>query len=349
MIGKDCRSLRLPWIAGLGVALAVFPAVRSFGQTSTTTTLSAQSSTQACSASTASTAMTTTLTTLTVGVSSASGVPSGTVNIEDAASPTATPTTIASATLDTTGHATVSLYLASGSHTLTAVYTGSTSYTASTSLTAAESISAQCSSDFVVSVSNISPSNSGAMTLTAGQSGTATITVTPSQEFVAALATTGAPTFVTISCAGLPSESSCSFTPTKLAILPGQDAGVNGDMVIQTTSATVRSTPPAAPTGRRNSPVAWAILLPGLLGLGGLTWGVRRRRWLQRLALVLLLGLVTTLGTTGCNPLYYYHNYGPSNPHQTATGTFNITITGQSSDGVVAVTNSTTMVLTVQP
>lgn len=349
MIGKQCRGLRLSWIAGLGVALAVLPAARVLGQTSTTTTLTAQSSTQSCSASTTANPMTTTLTTLTVGVSSASGTPSGTVNIEDATSPTATPTTIASASLDATGHATVTLFLANGSHTLSAVYTGSTSDAASTSSSASESISAQCSSDFVVSVSNISPINSGAMVLTAGQSGTATITVTPSQEFVASLSTTGAPTFVTVSCAGLPSESSCSFTPTNVEIQPGQDEGVTSDMVIQTTSATVRSTPPAAPVGPGNSPVAWAILLPGLLGLGGLGWGARRRRWLHRLALVLLVGLVTLLGTTGCNPLYYYHNYPVTNPHQTSLGTFNIAITGQSTDGVVAVTNSTTMVLTVQP
>ena len=345
MTGKDCRSLRLPWIAGLGVALAVFPAVRAMGQAATTTTLSAQSSTQACSVA----GQTTTLTTLTIAVSSASGVPTGTVNIEDRTSPTATPTMIASATLDLTGHATVTLDLANGSHALEAVYAGSSAYATSTSSSAPLSITAQCASEFVVTVSNISPSNAGAMTLTAGQTGTATVTVTPSQQFVTSLITTEAPTFVTVSCAGLPSESSSYFTPTNLAIQPGQDAGVSSTMVIQTTSATVRSTPPTAPFGRPNSPVAWAILLPGLLGLGGLTWGARRRRWLQRLSLLLLAGIVTTLGITGCNPLYYYHNYGPSNPHQTATGTFPITITGQSTDGVVSVINTTTMTLVVQP
>jgi hypothetical protein len=85
-----------------------------------------------------------------------------------------------------------------------------------------------------------------------------------------------------------------------------------------------------------------------MLGMGGLAWGARRRRWLQRLALVLLVGLVTTLGTAGCSPLHRYYNDGPSNPHETPTGTFNVTVTGQSSNGVTAITNSTTMVLTVQ-
>jgi hypothetical protein len=85
-----------------------------------------------------------------------------------------------------------------------------------------------------------------------------------------------------------------------------------------------------------------------MLGLGGLAWGARRHRWLNRLVLLALLGLVTTLGTTACNPLYYYYNHGPTVTPSTPTGTFTITVTGQSSNGVTAITNSTTMVLTVQ-
>jgi hypothetical protein len=132
-----------------------------------------------------------------------------------------------------------------------------------------------------------------------------------------------------------------------LEILPGQDAGVDSSMLIQTQSPTVRAVPPASP-GHKSSPVAWAILLPGMLGLGGLAFGARRRRWLARLSLVLLVGLVTTLGTAGCNPLYYYYNHGPSNTVVTPPGTFNVKVTGQSSNGVTATTINTTMVLTVQ-
>ena len=85
-----------------------------------------------------------------------------------------------------------------------------------------------------------------------------------------------------------------------------------------------------------------------MLGLGGLAWGARRRKWLQRLALMGLIGLVTTLGTTACSPLYYYYHHGPTPTPSTPTGTFNVTITAQSNNGVTAITNSTTMVLTVQ-
>jgi hypothetical protein len=340
VIGINCRKLRLHWVAGWVIVLALFPALRAFGLTTTTTTLSAQTSTQACPTS----GSTTTLTTLTITVTGAGGVPSGTVNIFDNAS--VSPVQIASATLSATGQATVSLFLNSGSHTLQAVYAGSSTYATSSSTFASASISAQCAADFTVSVSNISPSTSGAMTLTAGQAGIAVVTVTPSQTFITSLNDTGAPAFITVSCSGLPTLSSCTFTPESLELLPGQNAGVTSSMLIQTQAQTATAVPTAQPG--HNNPVAWAILLPGMLGLGGLAWGARRRRWLQRLSLVLLVGIVATLGTTGCNPRYYYYNHGPGNPPATPSGTFNVIVAGQSSNGVTAVTNTTTFQLTVQ-
>jgi hypothetical protein len=290
------------------------------------------------------------LTSLTIAVTGSGGVPAGTVNIYDNAS--ASPVLIASATLNGSGQATVSLYLNNNSptttpHTLQAVYAGNSTFATSGSTFASVSISAQCTANFAVSVSNISPATSGAMSLTAGQSGTATVTVTPSQTFVASLNDTGAPAFITVSCSGLPTLTSCTFTPESLELLPGQDAGVISSMLIETQAQTA-SAVPAGGAGHKNNPVAWAILLPGMLGLGGLAWGARRRRWLQRLSLVALVGFVATMGTTGCNPRYYYYNHGPGNPPATPSGTYTITIAGQSSNGVTAITNTTTFQLTVQ-
>ena len=350
MIGTYCRNLRLHWIAVLGVALGASPAVHAIPGTSTTTTLVAQTSTQPCPASTQ---LTTTLTTLTVSVTSSNGTPQGTVIIDDQTSPTSQPVQIASATLNSSGHATLSLYLASdvngNPHTLTATYLANAPYLQSTSTAASVDIAGtQCSSPFAISVSGVTPAaTSGAMLVTPGQTGSAIVTVTPAQEYVASLGTTGSPAFVTVSCAGLPTLASCSFTPEILQIVPGQDAGVNSTLLIQTSSATVRAAPPA-PLGHKSSPVAWAILLPGVLGLGGLAFGARRRRWLARLSLVLLVGLVATLGTVGCSPLYNYYHHGPNNPIETPSGTFNVTVTGQSSNGVTATTINTSMVLTVQ-
>jgi len=98
----------------------------------------------------------------------------------------------------------------------------------------------------------------------------------------------------------------------------------------------------------QSNSVAWAILLPGALGLGGLAWGFRRRPWLNRLSLLALIALVTMLGTTACNPRYYYLNHGPPNNPATPAGTYTINVTAQSSNGVTAITNFTTLALTVQ-
>src|ERR1019366_4190682 len=91
-----------------------------------------------------------------------------------------------------------------------------------------------------------------------------------------------------------------------------------------------------------------AILLPGALCFGGLAWGARRRPWLQRLSLFTLLALVTMMGTTACNPRYDYFHHGPPINPATPAGTYTVIVTAQSSNGVTAITNSTTMALTVQ-
>jgi hypothetical protein len=89
-------------------------------------------------------------------------------------------------------------------------------------------------------------------------------------------------------------------------------------------------------------------LLPGVFGLGGLAWGVRRRPWLNRLSLVALVGLVAVLGTTACNPRYSYEHHGPPVNPATPAGTYTVSVIGQSSNGVTATTHSTTIALTVQ-
>jgi hypothetical protein len=53
------------------------------------------------------------------------------------------------------------------------------------------------------------------------------------------------------------------------------------------------------------------------------------------------------LGTTGCNPQYNYYHHGPSQNLPTPAGSYTLLVTAQSSNGVTAVTQSTTMGLTV--
>ena len=339
MRGISCRGLRLELVAALAIAMALLAQTATAqGSITSNTAISAQASPS--SAQTNPSGAVCSLTTVKAAVTGNSGTPSGTVTIEDKAS--GSPVSLGSQTLSANGQASFSFALANGSHTLIAVYAGNSTYQGSTSLSVSQPITSQCSASFAVTVSGMSPSN----TLTAGQLGTATVTITPLPSFLESMG--NSPAFITVSCSGLPEQSSCAFTPEDLEIVPGQDEGVISAMVLQTQAqGTGQMVPPARP-GRTSSPIAWAFLLPGMLGLGGMAWGARRRAWLRRLALLALLGLVTTLGTTACNPLYFYYNHGPPTNPATPSGTYNVTVTGQSSNGVTAITDSTIMTVTVK-
>jgi hypothetical protein len=340
--GMSCRGLRLEWIAGLGMALAlpVLPAAAAAPVTAsiaTQTSLTVETRDQGGR----------TLAAITVTVTGVDGLPAtGTVILDDG------DRELAEAALNGAGQAASTAPLPGGDHALRAVYMGDASHLASASLTT--NVTAQTSStpNFAITLAAVPPSTLP-LTVTAGQSGTIAVTITPEDN--AALT---APMFVTLSCSGLPSQASCTFTPESVEILsttptscasgsPASSCPPVSSMLIQTQEhVTTRLLPFGQPV-RKGTPVAWAILLPGMLGLGGLAWGARRRRWLQRLALVALLGLATTLGTTSCKALYGYYENGPPHPPATPSGTYTVTVTGQSSNGVTAITNSTTMVLTV--
>jgi hypothetical protein len=328
------RGLRLELVVGLGIALAV-PALAAPAGVATTTALTAPQTTQI----TQSDAQVCSLTSFSVSVTSAAGVPAGTVNIEDGT------VSLASADLNSTGQVSFQFALKDGAHSLSVVYAGNASFNSSVSAPASVTISNQCDSAFVVTVSNLTPTSAAnTLTLTPGQAGTGTISVTPLQEFVSTLT---APAFITISCSGLPDQASCIYTPESIEILPDQNAAVTSSMVLQTYAQSTALASPATRPGKGSSPIAWAFLLSGALGLGGLAWGPRRRRWLSRLSLVALVSLVSLLGTTGCNPRYSYEHHGPIPNPPTPAGTYAVTVTAQTNNGVTAITQNTTFVLTV--
>lgn len=334
----NCRVLRLEWVAVLAVAMAS-PALMA-APLGALTAISVQTG-QSSSQSNPSGAVCS-LTTVTVTVTGGSTAPTGTVTIYDGVT---SPVAIGSQMLSpsgTNGVASFTFALSAATHTLTAGYSGDSTYSSSISAASSTTISSQCSASFAVTVSSMSPSN----TLTAGQQGTATVTITPLPSFIDSMG--NAPAFITVSCSGLPQQASCSFTPENLEIVPGQDEGVASDMVLTTQAKGTKGAAALTPIGHRSSPIAWAFLLPGMLGLGGLAFGARRRSWLRRLTLVALLGLITTLGTTACSPLYNYYNHGPPVNIPTPSGTYTVYVTGQSSNGVAAITNSTTISLTVK-
>lgn len=259
---------------------------------------------------------------------------------------------LAESVLNSAGEAATTLTLPQGVHSLRAVYLGDAAHQASASYgTEIHTETSGTTPNFQLSLAPVSPSTLP-MTLTAGDTGTLTVTVTPVNN-----ASLTAPMFVTLSCSGLPTGANCSFTPENVELLsttptscpsgsPASACPPTSLVSISTSAATGGG--PHAPADRRATPVTLSLLLPGLLGLGGLAWGARRRRWLQRVALIAMVGLVCTLGMTACNPYYYYYNHGPTQSPATPAGTYTVSVTAQSTNGVTAITNSTTMVLTVQ-
>jgi hypothetical protein len=309
------RGLRLELVAAISIALAM-PAAAFASLAATQTNLTVDSHDRAGR----------TTATASVSVLGEDGLPAtGAVIISDHGRQ------LAGAALDKDGHATLSLVLPGGAHSLIASYTGDAAH--STSISAAASVQAQSTTtpDFQVSVSPAT------LSLTPGQSGTVTASIAPENASVLT-----APMFVTLSCSGLPDQSSCNFTPENVEILPNATTAITSSMVVQTQQQEGRLALPGS--GR----VALAVLLPGAFGLGFLAFSVRRRPWLQRLSLLGLLALVASLGTTACNSRYNYYNHGPPVNPATPAGTYTVNVTAQSSDGVTATTHSTTFAFTVK-
>lgn len=319
MTGLIRRWLRLQLVAGLGFGLAM-PALAHVAENTraiiTQTTLTVEAHDQAGRTSA----------TLAVSVLGDDSLPvTGAVTISDQSHP------LAGAALDKQGQARLVLALPAGEHSFSATYAGDAAHRSSVSEHATIQAQATTTPDFQISVSP------GTLSLSPGQTGSVVASVIP--ENSSALT---APMFVTLSCAGLPDQSSCVFNPENLEILPNASAAITSDMVIVTQQTSATAHRPGS------SPVALAILLPGTLALGSLAFSVRRRLWLQRLSLLALVALVTLLGTTACNPRYNYLNHGPPINPATPAGTYTVNVTAQSSNGVTAITHTTTLAFTVQ-
>ena len=149
---------------------------------------------------------------------------------------------LAGAALSAEGRARLELSLPAGDHSLTATYTGDANHTASTSQ--ASGVHAQAASptpDFGVSVTPAS------LTLKAGQSGSAIVSITPINASVLT-----APMFVTLSCSGFPDQSTCTFTPENVEILPNATAPTPSSMAISTQAYSLAGV--AAPDARAAIP-----------------------------------------------------------------------------------------------
>lgn len=229
------------------------------------------------------------------------------------------------------GEAEFAVNLTGGDHQLSAVYAGDDVHQPSASN--AQSFHSEQMSTPTYALAM----NPAGLTLTAGQSGDATVTLTAGNN----QSTTG-PTFFTISCSGLPANSSCYFTPETLEIPAGSNTAVVSYLTLQTQAATgvSRNTAPGAGPG-----VVLAILLPGMLGLG---FFGRKRGIGLRLMLLGIFALTASFGMSGCNPRYNYINHHPPLTPGTPAGSYTVQINAQTNNGVTATNVTTTLALTIQ-
>lgn len=146
-----------------------------------------------------------------------------------------------------------------------------------------------------------------------------TVTSTSSPSFIVTSGTSTSTALpVSYSCSGLPSESTCNFSPGS----PSSSTSV---------SFTIKTTAPTAELRRpldRSARIFYAILLPGLFGIM-FTLGSRKRslRGMRMLGLMVVLGF-STLCLSSCSGSSGSGNSNPGTPKGTSTVTLNATTGG---------------------
>jgi len=186
------------------------------------------------------------------------------------------------------GAALLSTTLPAGTASLTAQYGGDANYSGSTTPVSTLTVSP----DFQV------PTSLNAVTISSpGQSGTTTLAITGQPGY------TGTISFTPASCAGLPAEASCSFSP----------ASVTGS---GTTTITVSTMAPHA--NRQVLPGAFLLVGMFLLGVP------KRKRWSGLVLLLALAGVLTMAGCGGGS------SSGGGTTGGTPLGTYPITVTASS-------------------
>ncbi len=223
--------------------------------------------------------------------------------------------------------------LGNGNHSLQAEYAGTAQDAASSSQPLAlHNQTAAAVPDFTIT---LSPTT---FTVKAGGTAATTITITPINGF------TG---FISLSCSGLPIDYvTCNNSPANLEI--NSAAAQTAVMNIQTTATNPKTAwLHRSPMPGRNAASGNGAFLAVLPGIFGLVWVSRKRRHMMRSMLLVLLATGLMMGTTGCSARYWYLHLGPIFGG-TPTGTYTITVTAQTSNGVTAAQHSASVALTVQ-
>jgi subtilase family serine protease len=258
---------------------------------------------------------------------SCTGLPTGAGCVFTNPSNPSSPTSFTLSTANPTATVTLTIttlanIAASGPTAITITPTGSTQ-TASVNLTMTAT-----QETFTIS----SPSNT--YSVNAGGTAPVTLNVAGTNGFIVGSGTaqtTALPVTYTCTQSSLPSEASCSFSPT-------------GGNSVSATAVTLNITT-SAPTGQlhpplgRGSQIFYALLLPGLFGM--VFAAGSRSRSARLLGLIVVLGFSTLwLGACGGNT-----NSSQKNPG-TPAGTYSIVVNA-TTGGAVPITSSYTVMLTV--
>ena len=137
---------------------------------------------------------------------------------------------------------------------------------------------------------------------------------------------------ITFTCSGLPSASTCNFSPGSIdpATTPGPTAMT---VSIFTTRGTASLSAPPRPGAAGRNPLYAMFALP-MFGMVLAGFGGQRRKGVKRLPLLLMLGLVLLLAMAGCGVAPPAPPPVPGTP----AGTFAVTITATSA-GFTATTS----------
>jgi len=256
-------------------------------------------------------------------------VMTGTVTFKDSSNSSTLPGTVSlTPSTDSNGHPTLQASLTftpSVNQTFFAAYSGDSSYPASQSSTATITVNGN---DFDLSIP-------ATLVVTRGSAAQTLVTVGGQTAYSGTIA------FTSASCAGLPSEASCSFSP----------ASVTGP---GTTALSITATRPVAGARRQasasyglNGSQWWALSGGGLFSCVLLLGVPRKRRWGGLLSVIFFAVLMMSVscggGSTGSGSGGGGGGGGITDPG-TPTGTYTVTV--NATDGTH--THSTTFSLTVQ-
>jgi hypothetical protein len=228
-------------------------------------------------------------------------------------------TDLGSALLDSEGNASLETdILPAGTHQVVAIYKGQAVYLTSTSRPELVQANVSTVAGFTVAATPTSLSTA------VGGFVSSTVTVTPVNGFNA---------YVSLSCTGLPINTTCTFTPVDVlaactTAASGAETCTPGTSVMQIQTQT--PSPTTTAYNRDGGMPRYVFVFPALFGLAGL--GARKRRAWRNLALG-MLAFAGIMGMTACSQRYNYLNHGPPANPGTPIGSYKVTVQASSSTG----------------